>query len=408
MPQQGELLVGLDIGTHKICAVIGEVTEQGIDIIGIGTHESKGLRKGVVINIDATVSAIKKAIEEAEVMAGCEISNVYAGIAGSHIKSFNSQGMVRVSGGEVDQSDIVRVIDAARAVAIPSDRKVLHVIPQEYIIDNQGGITKPIGMSGIRLESKVHIVTGSSTSAENIVKCANRCDLSVNSIVLEQLASSEAVLSADEKEIGCALVDIGGGTTDIAIWHRGAIVHTAVLPIGGQHFTNDIAQGLRTPTSDAEKLKRKGGCAMVERVAEDETIEVPSVGDRPPRVLPRKILAEIIQPRAEEVFALVHREIEQSEFIDLIASGVIITGGTVIMEGMPEIAEQVIQVPMRRGLPRGIGGLVDVVRSPKFATSVGLVLYGASGQSQEIFHAPKGNFFGNLARQIRSWFKEVV
>ncbi|OIP31660.1 MAG: cell division protein FtsA [Deltaproteobacteria bacterium CG2_30_63_29] len=409
MAKRGDLLVGLDIGTTKVCAIIGEVTENGIDIIGIGTQPSKGLRKGVVINIDSTVNSIKRAVEEAELMAGCEVSHVFAGIAGGHIKGFNSTGVVAVRDREsVKQSDIVRVIDAAKAVAIPLDREVLHVIPQEYIIDEQDGIHEPVGMSGVRLEAKVHIVTGSVTSAQNIVKCANRCNLNVSDIVLEQLASSEAVLSDDEKELGCAMVDIGGGTTDIAIWSKGTIVHTSVLSVGGNHLTNDIAVGLRTPMAEAERIKQRGGCAMVSMIGADETIEVPSVGGRAPRELPRRILAEIIEPRVEEIFALVFREIEQSGYADLIASGVVITGGTTILEGMPELAEQVLQMPVRRGLPRGVGGLVDVVKSPKYATGVGLVLYGAKNPEKDLFTIREEKVFQKVKRRMVSWFREIV
>jgi len=409
MAKRGDLLVGLDIGTTKVCAIIGEVTENGIDIIGIGTQPSKGLRKGVVINIDSTVNSIKRAVEEAELMAGCEVSHVFAGIAGGHIKGFNSTGVVAVRDREsVKQSDIVRVIDAAKAVAIPLDREVLHVIPQEYIIDEQDGIHEPVGMSGVRLEAKVHIVTGSVTSAQNIVKCANRCNLNVSDIVLEQLASSEAVLSDDEKELGCAMVDIGGGTTDIAIWSKGTIVHTSVLSVGGNHLTNDIAVGLRTPMAEAERIKQRGGCAMVSMIGADETIEVPSVGGRAPRELPRRILAEIIEPRVEEIFALVFREIEQSGYADLIASGVVITGGTTILEGMPELAEQGLQMPVRRGLPRGVGGLVDVVKSPKYATGVGLVLYGAKNPEKDLFTIREEKVFQKVKRRMVSWFREIV
>jgi len=305
--KSGELIVGLDIGTTKICAIVGELTENGIDIIGIGTHPSKGLRKGVVVNIEATVASIRRAIEEAELMAGCEIAHVYTGIAGGHIKGFNSQGIVAVKDKEVREADIARVIDAAKAVAIPLDREVIHVLPQEYIIDDQGGIREPLGMSGVRLEAKVHIVTGAVSSAQNIVKCANRTGLNVSDIVLQPLASSEAVLSEDEKELGVCLVDIGGGTTDIVIFSGGSIVHTAVIALGGNNLTSDIAIGLRTPAHEAERIKQKHGCALASMVSKDETIEVPSVGGRQPRVLGRQILCEILEPRVEEIFQLVHR-----------------------------------------------------------------------------------------------------
>lgn len=402
-----EILVGLDIGTTKIACVIGEVTESGIDIIGIGSSPSTGLRKGVVINIDATINSIKKAVEEAELMAGCEVNTVYAGIAGGHIKGFNSHGIVAVKDKEVRPADLARVVDAARAVAIPMDREVLHVIPQDYIIDEQDGIREPLGMSGVRLEAKVHIVTGSVTSAQNIVKCANACGLNVSDIVLEQLASSDAVLSEDEKELGVAVVDIGGGTTDIAIFSGGALVHTAVLSIGGNHLTNDIAVGLRTPMAEAERIKQRYGCAMTNRVSPEETIEVPSVGGRPPRVLSRQILSEIIEPRVEEIFAFVGREIRNSGYEDLIASGVVITGGTTILEHMPELAEATLDMPVRRGLPKGVGGLVDVVRNPKFATGVGLVMHGARAGERELFRMRDERVYHRVANRMRQWFAEI-
>jgi cell division protein FtsA len=407
MAKKDEILVGLDIGTTKIACIIGEVTDDGLDIIGIGSHPSTGLRKGVVINIDATINSIKKAVEEAELMAGCEVNTVYAGIAGGHIKGFNSHGIVAVKEKEVRPADLARVVDAARAVAIPMDREVIHVIPQEYIIDDQDGIREPLGMSGVRLEAKVHIVTGSVTSAQNIVKCANACGLNVADIVLEQLASSEAVLSDDEKELGVAVVDIGGGTTDIAIFSGGSLVHTAVLSVGGNHLTNDIAVGLRTPMAEAERIKQRYGCAMTNRVTPEETIEVPSVGGRPPRILSRQILSEIIEPRVEEVFAFVGREIRNSGYEDLIASGVVITGGTTILEHMPELAEEVLGMPVRRGLPKGVGGLVDVVRNPKFATGVGLVLYGCESQEQSLFRIREERVYDKVAKRMKQWFAEI-
>ena len=407
MARKDEILVGLDIGTTKIACIIGEVTDDGLDIIGIGSHPSTGLRKGVVINIDATINSIRKAVEEAELMAGCEVNTVYAGIAGGHIKGFNSHGIVAVKEKEVRPADLARVVDAARAVAIPMDREVIHVIPQEYIIDEQDGIREPLGMAGVRLEAKVHIVTGSVTSAQNIVKCANACGLNVADIVLEQLASSEAVLSDDEKELGVAVVDIGGGTTDIAIFSGGSLVHTAVLSVGGNHLTNDIAVGLRTPMAEAERIKQRYGCAMTSRVSPDETIEVPSVGGRPPRVLSRQILSEIIEPRVEEVFAFVGREIRNSGYEDLIASGIVITGGTTILEHMPELAEEVLGMPVRRGLPKGVGGLVDVVRNPKFATGVGLVIYGAKSQEQSLFRIREERVYDKVAKRMKQWFAEI-
>ena len=407
MARKDEILVGLDIGTTKIACIIGEVTDDGLDIIGIGSHPSTGLRKGVVINIDATINSIRKAVEEAELMAGCDVNTVYAGIAGGHIKGFNSHGIVAVKEKEVRPADLARVVDAARAVAIPMDREVIHVIPQEYIIDEQDGIREPLGMAGVRLEAKVHIVTGSVTSAQNIVKCANACGLNVADIVLEQLASSEAVLSDDEKELGVAVVDIGGGTTDIAIFSGGSLVHTAVLSVGGNHLTNDIAVGLRTPMAEAERIKQRYGCAMTSRVSAEETIEVPSVGGRPPRVLSRQILSEIIEPRVEEMFAFVGREIRNSGYEDLIASGVVITGGTTILEHMPELAEEVLGLPVRRGLPKGVGGLVDVVRNPKFATGVGLVVYGNKNEEQSLFRVREDGVYGKVAKRMKQWFAEI-
>ena len=376
MAKKEELIVGLDIGTTKICAVVGETTADGIDIIGIGTSPSRGLRKGVVVNIDHTVAGIVKAIEEAELMAGCEITQVYAGIAGSHIRGLNSRGMVAVKDKEVQRYDIDRVIDAARAIPLPTDREIIHILPQEYIIDEQDGIKEPLGMAGVRLEAKVHIVTGASSSMQNIVTCASKAGLQVEATVLQPLASAYAVLSEDEKELGVALVDIGGGTADIAIFSEGSIVHTSVIPLGGNHITNDIAVGLRTPADEAEKIKIKYGCAMTSMVNKDENIEVPSVGGRQPRVLSRQILAEIIEPRVEEIFQLTHSEIQKSGFEELLASGVVITGGSTLMEGMPEMAEEVLGMPVRRGYPQGIGGLIDVVKSPAYSTGVGLVLHG--------------------------------
>jgi cell division protein FtsA len=406
--KKGELIVGLDIGTTKICAIVGEVSEDGsIDIIGIGSHPSKGLRKGVVINIDSTVQSIKKAIEEAELMAGCEISTVYAGIAGGHIKGFNSHGVVAVKEKEITPADVDRVIDAAKAVAIPMDREVIHILPQEFIVDEQDGIREPVGMSGVRLEAQVHIVTGAVSSAQNIIKCANRTGLNVADIVLEQLASSESVLTEDEKELGVALIDMGGGTTDLAIFSEGAIVHTSVLAVGGNHLTNDIAVGLRTPTHEAEKIKQKYGCAMASMVDRDETIEVPSVGGRNPRVLSRQILCEIIEPRVEEIFMLVQREIEKSGYAELLASGVVITGGTTLLEGMPELAEDVIGLPVRRGLPRGIGGLVDVVKSPKYATGVGLVLYGSKNADARHFRVRDEHVYNKVRSRMKSWLTDL-
>ncbi|MBN1961453.1 MAG: cell division protein FtsA [Deltaproteobacteria bacterium] len=408
MAHTDELIVGLDIGTTKICCIVGEPNESGgIDIVGIGTHPSRGLRKGVVINIEATVASIKQAIQEAELMAGCEITHVYAGISGGHIKGQNSTGIVAVKEKEVTQADIDRVIDAARAIAIPLDREVIHVLPQEFIIDDQDGIREPLGMSGVRLEAKVHIVTGAVTSAQNIVKCAQRCGLSIADIVLEQLASSDAVLSQDEKDLGVALIDIGGGTTDLAIWSEGSIVHTSVLAVGGDHITNDIAVGLRTPMDDAERIKQKHGCAMSSLIERDETIEVPSVGGRKPRVLARQILTEIIEPRVEEMFSLVQQEIHRTGYEDLLASGVVITGGATMLPGIAELAEDILGLPVRLGVPQSIGGLVDVVKSPIFATCVGLVQYGRAHEGQKHFKVREENVYARVRQRMRSWFGEM-
>lgn len=406
--RRDNLIVGLDIGTTKICAIVGNLTEEGIDIVGIGTSPSRGLRKGVVINIESTVASIRKAVEEAELMAGCEIKSVYAGIAGGHIKGFNSQGVIAIKNREVCSDDVKRVIDAAKAIAIPMDREVIHILPQEFIIDDQDGIREPLGMSGVRLEARVHIVTGAVASAQNIVKSCNRAGLDVADIVLEQLASSESVLSADEKELGVALVDIGGGTTDIAIFVDGAIKHTSVLSLGGNHLTNDIAVGLRTPMAEAEKIKQKYGCCMASLVGKDETIEVPSVGGRKPRILSRQLLSEILEPRVEEIFTLVNREIVKSGLEDLIASGVVITGGSTILEGMPELGEQVFNLPVRRGLPQRIGGLVDVVNSPAYATGVGLVVYGSKNVGVHEFPTAQSedNIFSKVSRRMKEWFGE--
>ena len=374
--KRDEIIVGLDIGTTKIAAIVGEMTDDGMDIIGIGTARSKGLRKGVVVNIDGTVQAIQTAISEAENMAGCEITTVYAGISGGHVRGLNSHGIVAVKDKEVRESDLGRVIEAAKAVAIPMDREVLHVLPQQYIMDEQDGIRDPLGMAGVRLEANVHIVTTAVTSAQNVIKCANRCGLQVADIVLEPLASSASVVEDDEKELGVALIDIGGGTADIVLYCEGAIVHTAVLPLGGSHVTNDIAVGLRTPLEAAEKIKKKYGCALPDLIDPDETMEVPSVGGREPRILSRQILVKIVEPRIEEIFEHIRQEIADSGHMEGLAAGVVLTGGTTNMEGIPELAESVLELPARRGLPREIGGLTDVVRAPEYATGVGLVRYG--------------------------------
>jgi cell division protein FtsA len=400
------LVVGLDIGTTKICAIVGAMTDEGLDIVGIGTSPSRGLRKGVVINIESTVSAIRKALQEAELMAGCEIKTVFAGIAGGHIKGINSQGVIAIKNREVTNDDVRRVIDAAKALAIPMDREVIHILPQEFIIDDQDGIKEPLGMSGVRLEARVHIVTGAVASAQNIIKSCNKAGVDVGDIVLEQLASSEAVLTSDEKELGVAIVDIGGGTTDVAIFVDGAIKHTSVLALGGNHLTNDIAVGLRTPTAEAEKIKQASGCCLSSMVGKDETIEVPSVGGREPRILSRQLLAEILEPRVEEIFTLVNREIVKSGFEDLIASGVVLTGGSAILPGMPELAEQIFDLPVRRGKPTNIGGLIDVVNSPIYATGVGLVKYGSRNMETRNFVIGQENLFDRVSRRMKEWFGE--
>ncbi len=401
----GEIIVGLDIGTTKICSVVGEYNEDGLEIVGVGTHPSVGLRKGVVVNIESTVNSIRHAVEEAELMAGCEINSVYVGIAGSHIKGFNSHGVIAIKGDEVSQDDIDRVIDAARAVAIPLDREVIHILPQEYMVDEQGGILDPIGMTGVRLEAKVHIVTGAVTAAQNLIKCANRAGLDVIDIVLQPLASAEAVLTQEEKDLGVALVDFGGGTTDLALFADGTIKHTSVLGLGGNNLTNDIAVGLRTPMKEAEKIKVRHGACLSSMVARDEMIEVPSVGGRKPRLLSRHILAEILEPRVEEICSLIDQEVQRTELKELLASGLVITGGSAMLPGMAEMAEQVFRLPARTGYPRRITGLVDVVNEPKYATAVGLVLYGVEHQPRRKFRIRDGNIFNRVTNRMRSWFK---
>ena len=405
MERPGNMIVGLDIGTTKICAVVSEFSEKGAEIIGVGTYPSVGLRKGVVVNIDNTVDSIQRSMEEAELMAGCEIGSVFIGIAGSHIKGFNSHGVIAVKGQEVSQEDVDRVIDAARAVAIPLDREVIHILPQEYIVDEQGGILDPVGITGVRLEAKVHIVTGAVTAAQNLIKCANRAGLDVVDIVFQPLASAEAVLTQEEKDLGVALVDFGGGTTDLALFTESAIKHTAVLGLGGNNLTNDIAVGLRTPSKEAEQIKIGHGSCLNSLVDKDQMIEVPSVGGRKPRLLSRHILSEILEPRVEEIFTLVDQEIERTGLKELLASGVVITGGSALLPGIAEIADQVFQLPTRIGYPQRISGLVDVVSGPMFATAVGLVLYGMEHQPQRKFRIRDGNIFNRVTLRMKSWFK---
>jgi cell division protein FtsA len=400
------VIVGLDIGTSKVVAIVGEQDENGdIEIIGIGSHPSRGLKKGVVVNIDSTVQSIQRAVEEAELMAGLPIDTVFAGIAGSHMNSLNSHGIVAIKDREVTPGDVERVIDAARAVPISADQKILHILPQEFVIDNQEGIHEPVGMSGVRLEARVHMITGAVSAAQNIIKCVRRCGLEVEDLILEQLASSYSVLENDEKDLGVCLVDIGGGTTDIAIFTEGAIRHTAVIPIAGDQVTNDIAVALRTPTQHAEEIKLKYACALTQLAQPDETIEVPSIGDRPARRLARQTLAEVVEPRYEELLTLIQAELRRSGFEDLIAAGVVLTGGSSKMEGLIELAEEVFHMPVRLGVPQGVTGLVDVVRNPIHATGVGLLLFGKNTRGGRVSEAPVNNGFKAMWSRMKSWFQ---
>lgn len=406
-----KLIVGLDIGTTKICCIVGEITPSGVDIVGIGTHPSVGLRKGVVVNIENTVSSIKRAVEEAELMAGCEISSVYAGIAGGHIKGFNSHGVIAVKNKEVSPQDIERVLEAARAVAIPMDREVIHTIPQEYIVDDQDGIMDPRGMSGVRLEAKVHIVTGAVTSAQNIIRCAHRAGLDVCDIVLEPLASSEAVLSPEEKNLGVALVEFGGGTTDLVIFSHNSIRHTAVLALGGQNMTNDLAIGLRTSAKNAEEIKCKHGCCLTSMVDDQDMVEVMPVGSQASRTVSRKLVADILEPRVEEIFLLIHHEMIRAGYENEVPSGIVISGGSALLEGVPEVAEQVFNLPVRRGYPMEVGGLKDVVHSPQYATAVGLVIFGVKQEKSQVekhFRIRQENIFNRVAQRMRKWFRDVI
>ena len=399
------VLVGLDLGTTKVCAIVGEVKDGGqVDIIGIGISPSNGLKKGVVVNIDSTVESIKKAVHEAELMAGVEINSVYVGISGGHIKGINSRGVAAIKSREVGPADVARAIDGAKAVNIPMDQQILHVLPQEFIIDDQDGIKDPHGMSGTRLDVKVHIITGAVTAIQNIVKSCSRAGLHVNDLVLQPLASSRAVLTQEEQELGVVVVDIGGGTTDLAFFLEGSLWHTEVLPIGGNHLTNDIAIGLRTPASEAEKIKIKYGCALSSLVKNEETLDVPSVGGRPPRLLSRQILCEIIEPRVEELFGMVQQRLKKTGFEDMFASGVVLTGGTALMEGVQDAAERYLGLPIRRGAPRNIGGLMDVVNSPIYATGVGLVLYGA----ENLHEAPRKFRSGGGVKRLLKWMEGFI
>lgn len=403
-----KLIVGLDIGTSKVLAIVGAIAPTGeVEIIGVGHHPSRGMKKGVVVNIESTVQSIQRAVEEAELMAGCQIHSVYAGIAGSHISSFNSHGIVAIKDKEVGTGDVERVIEAARALAIPADQRLLHILPQEFIIDKQEGIREPIGMSGVRLEAKVHIVTGAVSAAQNIIKCVRRCGLEVDDIILEQLASSVAVLTDDEKELGVCMVDIGGGTTDISVFTEGAIRHTAVIPIAGDQVTNDIAVALRTPTPYAEDIKKKYGCALTQLAQRDQTIEVPGVGERPSRSLSRQTLAEVIEPRIEELYGLIQAELRRSGFEDMLGSGIVLTGGSSKMEGMIDLAEEVFHMPVRLGLPQYVGGLKGVVQNPIFATGVGLVLYGARYREGRVYERPAMPVKGvkGVIGKMKGWFQ---
>jgi cell division protein FtsA len=402
----GDLIVGLDIGTSKIVTVVAEVTPEGrMQIIGTGSHESKGLKKGVVVNIDTTVNSIQRALEEAELMADCKISRVYTGIAGSHIKSFNSHGMVAIKDKEVTQFDIDRVIETARAVNIPTDQQILHILTQEFIIDGQEDVREPLGMSGMRLEVKVHIVTGAVSAAQNIVKCVRRCGLEVGDLILQPLASSLACLTEDEKELGVALVDIGGGTTDVAVFTQGAIRHTAVIPIAGDQITNDIAMALRTPTPEAEDIKLRYGVAMQRLAGADEMIEVPGIGDRGPRSMSRQALAAVIEPRIEELFSLVQQSLRESGYEELLSSGIVLTGGSANLPGMIELGEEMFAMPVRVGAPKYEGSLADVVKSPRHSTAIGLLYEGMAQRQHHGRMLQKTGSFKNLAGRMKAWFQ---
>ena len=407
MTESKDLIVGLDIGTSKIVALVADVTPEGsLNIIGMGQAPSRGLKKGVVVNIEATVSAIQRALEEAELMANCKITHVYTGIAGSHIKAQNSSGMLPIRDREVSQADVDRVIEIARALNIPADQQVLHVLPQEFIIDGQDGVREPLGMSGVRLEVKVHIVTGAVSAAQNIVKCVRRCGLEVKDLVLQPLASSYAVLNDDEKDLGVCIVDIGGGTTDIAVFTRGAIQHVAVIPIAGDQVTNDIAMTLRTPTREAEDLKIQHGIALRQLADPKEMIEVPGIGERGPRMLSKQLLSEVIEPRVEELFSMVQAELRRSGFEEQISSGLVITGGSSLMKGMVELAEEVFHMPVRIGVPEYVGGFSERVRNPRFATSVGLLLAGLEKHEMDEIIRIQGAGFKQTMERMKTWFQQ--
>ncbi|MGH7874953.1 MAG: cell division protein FtsA [Candidatus Binatia bacterium] len=406
MAKKSSIVVGLDIGTSKICAVVGEMTERGVEIIGLGSHPSHGLRKGVVINIEATVNSLMKAIEEAGRMAGCEVHTVFTSISGGHIKGFNSHGIVAVKNKEVAQRDLERVIDAAKAVAIPMDREVLHVLPQGYIIDDQDGIKEPLGMSGVRLEAKVHIVTGAVTSAQNIIKCCNRTGLNVAEIILAPLAAAETVLTEEDRELGVLLIDMGGGTTDIALWHDGTLKHTAIIGIGGNHITNDIAAGLRTPFNDAERLKQLYGCAAARMVPEDERVEIPNIAGKGVGTVSRQILCEIIEPRLDEIFELVQKEIAKSGYENSLASGIVVTGGAMLLSGAIEMAERAFGRPVRLGVPAHVVGLLNIINDPVYAVAVGLVLHGMKRRERNVYRVREDKILSKVKHRMSDWLNE--
>lgn len=404
--QDKNLLVGVDIGTSKVVAIVGEVTsEGGLEIVAVGSSPAHGLKKGVVVNIDSTVQSIQKAVEEAELMAGCEIHNVYTGIAGSHIKSINSHGIVAIKEQEVTQFDVDRVMEAAKAIAIPSDQKILHVLSQEFMIDHQGGIKEPLGMCGVRLEAKAHVVTGGVSPAQNIAKCLRRCGLEIEDMVLEQLASSYAVLTEDEKQLGVCMIDIGGGTTDIAVFADGAIRHTAVIPVAGDQVTNDLAVALRIPIQAAENIKIQYACASKKLTNNEEIIEVSFGGERAPKRLSRLEIAEIVEPRYEELFWLVQGELRRNGLDELIGSGIVVTGGSSRMEGVIELCEEVFHMPVRLGIPRDITGLVDVIRNPIYSTGVGLLFYGLKAQGRRLNYPVSNPSFGGFLGRMKNWFQ---
>lgn len=408
MQANEKIIVGLDIGTTKICAVVGEMLDDEINVIGVGSHPSTGLRKGSVVNIESTVDSIKKAVQEAELMAGCDISSVYVGIAGNHVKGFNSHGIIAIKGREITQNDVERVIDAAKAVAIPTDREILHVIPQEFIVDDMESIQNPVGMTAIRLEAKIHIVTGAVSSARNIVKCCNKAGLEVCDIVLESLASGQAVLSAEEKELGCVVADMGGGTTDIALFRDNNVKFIYELTVGGHNLTNDISIGLRTPLPEAEKIKIDHGTCMPEHVRNGATIEVPAVGGRAPKKLSKAILAEILEPRVEEIFSLLKKELFSNGLENAFPAGFVLTGGSVVMDGVTEIAESVFNVPIRIGEPDKIGGLKDIVKNPAYATGVGLVIFGSNATCKMPITETPASGLGPILKRMKQWFKDII